>query len=811
MIKQLLLFLFVCQIVIAQEIRIKGIVIDAKDNVPLPQASVRLKGQTSGTITDMEGRFSLRLKSSSDTLMVSMIGYETVIVPPKNTTITIKLRQKVNELAEVRVRPGENPAWAIIRKVLANRPQNDPNQLDTYKASAYTKILLVVDSVNRVLRDSTKKVIGSKKITAPIYIVENISELIHKKPNKNKETVVASVNNLAQIYSQMLNYLPLDLHKIDFYSELYNFTLLKRFYVNPLNSKTFSQYDFTLEDTLFHERDSTFIISFRPYPKTNFDALQGVMHINTDGYALEYINVAPVDTLQNFGFRIQQRYQRIAGRWFPQTATTRLLAGYSSSGYTGAFQVKFTTQLHNVELNTPLDDQLFDEVQRAMRPSATRHTYETFKALRPDTLADWERKMYFSFKKPNGLASRLDSMYGHILGSFFANVFEIGPIELQPSDFMVGNSIEYVRLGVGFQNIQSNRPRFRLYGYAGYGLKDQRWKYKLLASWHITRDRYNRLSIYHQRDLAQPGTTEFLGPNYLIDPKPSLPFFSQRDSIPFQADYYQRYGVSLHFKPFPWNWFRLALHHEQRTPSYRYFYQDNNTFEITELTLDWRFAFREAVYRTGRMESVVNRYFPIINVQVSRGLPSLGSQFEYWRLVMQLYFQFRTRRLGFSNVKLAGGYTSGDLPYSYLFGSLGSTGLINISGLNASSFPLATFRTLPSYAFIADRYAALYYSHDFSRTLLRLKSKYSQPRLLVYNNVLVGGLRTPEKHSFSWNYQSNPFHAEAGLEVRDLLRIPIRSIFLGTGMGVAYQYAPAPAGLWQNNAKAYWLGINLSR
>jgi hypothetical protein len=811
MIKQLLLFLTVCQIVIAQEIRFKGNVIDAKDNVPLPLVSVRIKGQTTGTLTDMEGRFSLRLKSPSDTLIVSMVGYETVQLKPKGANITIKLNQKANDLAEVRIRPGENPAWAIIRKVLANRPQNDPNQLDAYKARAYTKILLVVDSVNRVLKDSTKKVIGSKKVMAPIYIVENISELLHKKPNKNKETVLASVNNLAQVYSQMLNYLPLDLHKLDFYSELYNFTLLKRFYVNPINSKAFSQYDFTLEDTLFHQRDTTFVISFRPYPKTNFDALKGVIHINTDGYALEYIQAAPVDTLQNFGFRIQQQYQRVAGKWFPRTATTRLLAGYSTKGYTGAFQVRFITQLHDVEINPLLQDKLFDEVQRAMRPSATRHTYETFKALRPDTLAEWERKMYFSFKKPNSLVSRLDSTYGHILGSLLSNVFEIGPIEIQPSDFLMLNSAEGIRLGLGIQNNQGIHPRFRLYGYAGYGIRDQRWKYKVLASWHITRDRYNRLSIYHQRDLSQPGTTEFLGSNYLIDPKPSLPFFSQKDSIPFQADYYQRYGVSVHFKPFPWTWFRLALNHEQRTPSYRYSFQDQNTFETTDLTLDWRFAFREAIYRTGRMESVVNRYFPIINVQVTKGLPSLGSQFDYWRVAMQLYFQFRTKRLGFSNVKLAGGFTSGDIPYPYLFGSLGSSGLINITGLNSSSFPLANFRTLPTYAFIADRYAALYYSHDFSRTLLRLKSKYSQPRLLVYNNVIVGSFHHPEKHSFSWKYQSAPFHAETGLEVGDLVRIPIRGVFLGTGIGVAYQYVPAPVGLWQNNTQAYWLGVNLSR
>ncbi|WP_298349946.1 hypothetical protein [Runella sp.] len=473
--------------------------------------------------------------------------------------------------------------------------------------------------------------------------------------------------------------------------------------------------------------------------------------------------------------------------------------------------MRFTTYLNNIEINPDLDDKLFDEVQRAMRPAAIRQTNETFKSFRTDTLAAWEQKMYTNFKKPNSLISRLDSTYGHILASLFSNLFEIGPIELQPGDFLNGNSIEGPRLGMGLQNNQSLKPRFRLYGSAGYGLRDARWKYKVLGSWHITKDRFNKLSAYVQNSITQPGTTEFLGPNFLIEPETSLPFSTSKDSLPIQADYFRKYGVSLHFKPFAWSWFRIAVNREQRTPNYAYTYEGRNAFEITELVLDWSFAFKENLYRTGRMESIVNRFFPIINVQVSKGLPTLGSEFDYWRIAVQIYYQIRTKRMGFSNIKVVSGFINGDLPYPYLFGSLGSSGLVNVAGLNSSGFPLATFRTLPTNDFIADRYAALYFSHDFSQTLFRFRSKYTQPRLLLYNNVLAGALRQSEKHQFSWEFRTNQLHAEAGLEIRDLLRIPIKGVFIGTGVGVAYQYLPSPKSDWQYNAQAYWLGISLSR
>ena len=66
----------------AQNLRvITGHVMDDSGE-PLPGASVMLKGTTTGTVTDLKGAFKLSIPDTGhDTLMISFVGYETVIVP----------------------------------------------------------------------------------------------------------------------------------------------------------------------------------------------------------------------------------------------------------------------------------------------------------------------------------------------------------------------------------------------------------------------------------------------------------------------------------------------------------------------------------------------------------------------------------------------------------------------------------------------------------------------------------------------------------------------------------------------------------
>ena len=69
----------------AQQLNITGTVIDKKLNEPIIGATVQVKGTNNGSITDMEGKFSLKNVSKGGILTVSYIGYTTQSIPLNGT------------------------------------------------------------------------------------------------------------------------------------------------------------------------------------------------------------------------------------------------------------------------------------------------------------------------------------------------------------------------------------------------------------------------------------------------------------------------------------------------------------------------------------------------------------------------------------------------------------------------------------------------------------------------------------------------------------------------------------------------------
>ena len=72
-----LLASLIVTVAMAQEISVSGTVIDASDGEPVPYASVHLEGTMTGTSTDGDGNYSLRLPHAGN-LVFSSIGYITV-------------------------------------------------------------------------------------------------------------------------------------------------------------------------------------------------------------------------------------------------------------------------------------------------------------------------------------------------------------------------------------------------------------------------------------------------------------------------------------------------------------------------------------------------------------------------------------------------------------------------------------------------------------------------------------------------------------------------------------------------------------
>lgn len=67
------MFSFLSATAYAQEITIKGVVLDETE-LGLPGANIIVKGGKVGTATDLDGNFSLTVPSSNSVIVVSYIG-----------------------------------------------------------------------------------------------------------------------------------------------------------------------------------------------------------------------------------------------------------------------------------------------------------------------------------------------------------------------------------------------------------------------------------------------------------------------------------------------------------------------------------------------------------------------------------------------------------------------------------------------------------------------------------------------------------------------------------------------------------------
>jgi TonB-linked SusC/RagA family outer membrane protein len=86
----------------AQQRRVSGTVIDSKERSAMIGANIMEKGTTNGTVTDIEGKFTLNLTTSNPVLVISSIGYKTLEVTVGNrTTLNLEMSEDTELLEEV--------------------------------------------------------------------------------------------------------------------------------------------------------------------------------------------------------------------------------------------------------------------------------------------------------------------------------------------------------------------------------------------------------------------------------------------------------------------------------------------------------------------------------------------------------------------------------------------------------------------------------------------------------------------------------------------------------------------------------------
>ncbi|MDP4210197.1 MAG: TonB-dependent receptor [Bacteroidota bacterium] len=98
----LLICLFFAGNIMAQKFEVTGKVTDSSTGETLPGVSVRVAGTTTGTVTDIDGKYKISLPSGSARLEFSYVGYLSESAETKNrSTIDLALRSDSKSLDEV--------------------------------------------------------------------------------------------------------------------------------------------------------------------------------------------------------------------------------------------------------------------------------------------------------------------------------------------------------------------------------------------------------------------------------------------------------------------------------------------------------------------------------------------------------------------------------------------------------------------------------------------------------------------------------------------------------------------------------------
>ncbi len=163
---------------------INGRVISKDDGLPIPGATVRLKGTSTGVVTDVDGRFTLPADNNGSSLVVGYIGYQTqeVNAGTRDSMKTISLQPNNSSLAEVVVtnyNPKSNAeepvavnahpkaGWSSFRKYLKENAHSPDGKTGVVKLS------FIVDNNGAISDIKVTKGLSQAADQAAIDLVNN--------------------------------------------------------------------------------------------------------------------------------------------------------------------------------------------------------------------------------------------------------------------------------------------------------------------------------------------------------------------------------------------------------------------------------------------------------------------------------------------------------------------------------------------------------------------------------------------------------------------------------------------------------------
>ncbi len=789
--KEIFLFfffaVFICQNAEAQLTKVRGKVIDSKTKLPLPFVNITFKGTTIGTITDFKGNYFIETRYPSDVLQVSYIGYKTKDFKVNKKvfqTINIELETENINLQEIVVKPGENPSHKILRKIIKNKHENNPDKIETYQYEVYNKMEIDINNIDddfkkqkvfkhfQFVFDYVDTSVVTGKSYLPAFITETLSDYYYQKsPKKEKEIIkankISGVEN--ESISKYTGQMYLDVNIYDNYINIFG-----KGFVSPIAKFGLMYYKYYLVDSSFIDNKWCYQISFKPKRKQE-PTFTGDFWVNDTTFAIKKAKIriaedANINFVNDFVANLE--YSRINNKtWF--LTKQKLFVDFNLSDKSTGFFGRKTTTYRNIVIDKPMSNSFFSKSatqETTTLDGALEKSDEYWQKVRHEKLSKKESSIYNmidSVKEVPVFKTFVDFVTTLVTGYYVKDYFKYGPYY----SFYSFNSIEGNRIRLGGRTSLKFSKRLLLSGHVAYGDKDKRFKYALGFLYMVSKKPRISIGGSYKHDIEQLGRDKraFFQDNILAsvltrEYNNKLTMVNETKCF-FEKVWYQGFSNKLIFNhrtifstqyvPF--------MHINDGIDTVNY-----NSLISSEITLNTRFAYNEKYVSGNFLRTNLGTKYPILNLDLTTGLKNVfHSNFEYYKVNFSIKHKFNINPFGkFKYVVDAGKYF-GKTPYAFLQLHEGN----ETYALNNCAFNMMNY-----YEFVSDEYASLFAEHHFEGfffnhipLLRRLKW-----REVVEGKALIGRLNEKNRDVIVFPKTltglSKPYF-EAGLGVENILHI----------------------------------------
>ncbi|POY35382.1 hypothetical protein C3K47_15065 [Solitalea longa] len=770
----------------AQSTIIKGKVTDAKTGEPIAGVSISLLNTKIGSTTNENGFYSIVTSSSSIQLQFSFLGYKTVTkkaTPGTIQTINVKMVSDAQMLTETEVRASkklpyknkDNPAVALIKKVIENKPINQPKNYESIEYEKYEKLVFSLSDLPQKVLDkkllSPMKFLFENKDTLkikgktiyPMYMEEKISDNFYSKKLKKTKTVIKAKQqvDISKYVDQngVSVYMNRMYADIDIYAN--NIFIVTNQFLSPIADNAQDSYKFFITDTIKTVEGDLVELSFTPRVKGNM-MFEGNLYVTLDGrYAIKKVEMnlnkdVNLNWVRSLAINLTYSQDSLCHYYL---SSSHVLSDFGFLKNKGIGVVgERTISFKDYVIDHPREDSYYNVDTVVIAANSTSQSENYWKENRIDSLSPTESKVYYNMDTLQTVP-RFKSMV-RITNFLITGYHSFGKFEMGPaSTFFSFNELEGSRFKFGGRTLPAFNRTWYFEGYGAYGLKDEKWKYSTSVAYSL-----NHKSIY-----------KFLN-NYLKVGIESTAI------IPGQAlELSQSDGFLLSFKrgednkwlytsAYKFNYVREFNNHfsydfgfrrTEQSPALDLHYlviNDGVQTEVenlttTDLSLRLRWAPHEQMIEGKSYRTQIPNKFPILSAKFTVGIKDFfGGDYNYQSLSGSITKRFYLSQVGYTDIALESRWVFGQVPFP----------LLNLVPANQTYiYSQRSFNLMNFMEFVTDHSVNVYLDHTFNGYLLNKVPLLKKLKLreFISAKMAFGALRSendPSLHPELYQFPVNP-------------------------------------------------------